>query len=321
MDFNLTKRILPLFISALFVFLPSQAAAEAGSPESAYPAIRFAAIGDFGDDSIASGDVSELVRSWGVDFIITLGDNRYEDRTYDRTVGKHFCGYLAAVTQATNCNGGSASVNAFFPTPGNHDYFDGKGGGINEYLDYFTLPGAGIATSGTSGTELYYDFIMGPVHFFTIDSEAASNSMASLNEQKTWLQTAMTASTTPWQIVYFHHPPYSSGIHGSNPFMQWDFKAWGADAVLSGHDHTYERIVVDDMLYFVNGLGGKSLYPWGPKVKGSEYRYNINYGAMQITASADALFFEFINRSPRRVDGFAILVNPIQTYLPAVFDR
>lgn len=315
-----------LVIILSLVILPNRTPANASpaadeNPAGAYPSIVFAAIGDYGDDSAAAQDVSDLVRSWKVDFVITLGDNRYEDRTYDRTVGGHYCSFLAAVEVATNCAGGKAAVNAFFPAPGNHDYYDGKGGGINEYLAYFTLPGAGITTSGTSGTELYYDFIQGPVHFFTIDSEAASNNPASLAAQKTWLETQLKASTTPWQIVYFHHPPYSSGFHGSNLFMQWDFKAWGADAVLSGHDHTYERIVVDDMLYFVNGLGGKSLYTWGPKVPGSKYRYNINYGAMRVFASANTLNFQFINRSPRVVDGWVIFKESTPTFLPAILHK
>ena len=52
------------------------------------------------------------------------------------------------------------------------------------YLDYFTLPGAGIQTSGTSGSELYYDFVQGPVHFFVIDSQGALSSSANMTAQK-----------------------------------------------------------------------------------------------------------------------------------------
>ena len=58
-----------------------------------------------------------------------------------------------------------------FLVPGNHDYNDG--GGINEYLNYFTLPGTGVASTNTSGNERYYDFIQDDVHFFMIDSDAA----------------------------------------------------------------------------------------------------------------------------------------------------
>ena len=56
----------------------------------------------------------------------------------------------------------------------------------------------------------------------------------------------LAASTAPWKIVYMHHPPYSSSQHGSTPGMQWPFENWGASLVLTGHDHTYERILRDD---------------------------------------------------------------------------
>src|SRR5437667_354261 len=79
----------------------------------------------------------------------------------------------------------------------------------------------------------------------------------------------LPSATEPWNLVYFHHPPYSSGaVHGSSPWMQWPFPAWGASAILSGHDHEYERIVVSGFPYFVNGLGGESIYSFGAPVSG-----------------------------------------------------
>lgn len=67
-----------------------------------------------------------------------------------------------------------------------------------------------------------------------------------------------------------HHAPFSSGSsHGSNPRVQWPFQAWGADVVLSGHDHLYERILkTGGFPYFVNGLGGASIYGFGSAVSG-----------------------------------------------------
>lgn len=38
--------------------------------------------------------------------------------------------------------------------------------------------------------------------------------------------------------------------------MRWPFKEWGATAVMSGHAHVYERLEVDNLTYFVNGIGG-----------------------------------------------------------------
>jgi hypothetical protein len=264
--------------------------------------IVFAAIGDYGDGSSAAGSVAMLVDGWAPDFIVGAGDNRYGTSTFDQVVGQFYCGYLADAGVGNNCNGGTSPTNAFFPVPGNHDYTDGAG--INEYLNYFTLPGTGVASSGTSGNERYYDFVMGPVHFFALDSQRALASSSDLNAQRTWLQAQLAASASDWQVVLFHHAAYSSGEHGSTTAMQWPFGAWGADAVVAGHDHTYERIDVGGIPYFVNGLGGKSLYTFGTPVTGSQLRYNGNFGAMRIFADSEQMRFEFINIAGAVIDTF-----------------
>ncbi|WOH37644.1 PKD domain-containing protein [Thalassotalea fonticola] len=262
--------------------------------------IVFAALGDFGDGSNAEADVASMVNDWLPDFIITAGDNRYGSDSYDEVVGQFYCNFLTDVSSGNFCDGGNSSINAFFPTLGNHDYSDG--GGVDEYLSYFSLPGVGITTNNTSGSETYYDFVDGPVHFFALDSDLAWRNAANMNAQKSWLQALLATSISPWQVVYFHHGAYSSANHGSHPHMQWDFADWGVDAVISAHDHTYERIKQDDILYFVNGLGGRSLYSFGSPVAGSQVRYNGDHGAMRITASVEQMQFEFINRLGTVID-------------------
>lgn len=83
------------------------------------------------------------------------------------------------------------------------------------------------------------------------------------------LQNQLAASTAPWKIVILHQSPFSSGDHGSFPRLQWPFETWGADAVLSGHDHIYERILKNSFPYFVNGIGGASVYSFGTPVSGA----------------------------------------------------
>jgi len=262
----------------------------------------FASIGDFGEGNNAASNVAMLVDSWSPEFIVIAGDTRYGAKTFDQVVGQFYCEYLTDAGVGNNCNGGTSPANAFFPVPGNHDYTDG--GGINEYLDYFTLPGAGIASSNTSGNERYYDFVMGPVHFFALDSQAALNSASDRAAQRAWLQAQLAASTADWQIVLFHHAAYSSGQHGSTTAMQWPFTEWGADAVIAGHDHVYERLEIGGIPYFVNGLGGKSLYSFGTPVPGSQFRYNGSYGAMRMSVDTEQMTFEFVNTSGVVVDSF-----------------
>lgn len=255
---------------------------------------RFAALGDFGYAGRAEQDVARLIDSWKPDFIITLGDNNYdlgEGRTIDANIGQYYQAYIG---NYTGKYGPGASVNRFFPSIGNHDLYTAVG---QAYLNYFTLP----------GNERYYDFVKGNVHFFVLNSDPLEpDGVTSTSVQARWLQQHMSQSTASWKVVYFHHAPFSSGHHGSTLEMQWPFRAWGASAVISGHDHHYERIVADGIPYFVNGLGGRSIYtPYTP-VTTSKKLYSANYGAMLIQASADSMYFQFINRAREVVDSYTI---------------
>ena len=102
--------------------------------------------------------------------------------------------------------------------------------------------------------------------------------------------------------MYAHYPPYSSGPHGSTDWARWSYGDWGADAVLSGHDHTYERLLVDDVTYFVNGMGGYAIYNFGDILESSQAHYNSDYGAMRVEAMDDKLLFQFFNRKYELID-------------------
>ena len=235
--------------------------------------VTFAAIGDYGGDNANEQAVADLVDSWGVDFVVTTGDNSYGSTAIDDNIGKYYSDYIGNYIGSY----GSGSVtNRFWPAMGNHDYTDG--GGSTAYFNYFTLP----------SNERYFDFVKVPVHFLVIDSnEAGLGSPASVGDgrsdtsaQGAWLQAQLAASTSPWKIVYMHHPPFSSCILMGEVAMQWPYENWGATAVLAGHDHVYERILHDDnsdgedFPYFTTGAGGRSLYSFGTPVAGSQVRYN-----------------------------------------------
>jgi hypothetical protein len=255
--------------------------------------MRFAVIGDYGQAGNAENNVALRVKSWNPAFIVTAGDNNYDSgsaASIDANIGQYYHSFIFPYTGGY---GQGASENHFFPILGNHDWVAPN---AQPYLDYFTLP----------GNERYYDFVQGPIHFFMLDSDPAEpDGITSDSIQAQWLKTGLENSTSPWQVVILHHAPYSSGLHGSNPTLQWPFAAWGADAVLAGHDHTYERLTVDGIPYFVNGLGGKSIYsPFGVPVIGSQIRYNGDYGAMLVEASDTSLVFKFINTSGSLIDTY-----------------
>ena len=257
-------------------------------------AVKFAVIGDFGLDGVAEADVATLIHSWQPDIIITVGDDNYPSGaadTIDANIGKYYHDYIFPYI---GTYGPGADVNRFFPTLGNHDWYTA---GAQPYLDYFTLP----------GNERYYDFVWGPVHFFALDSdENEPDGFLAGSVQAAWLQQGLAVSTSPWNIVYMHYPPYSSGAHGSISWMQWPFAAWGADALLAGHDHLYERLLVDGIPYFIDGTGGGSLYNFGTPVPESQFRYNTNFGAMRVTASETEMLFEFYNRVGKLIDSYQV---------------
>ena len=276
----------------------------------------FAVIGDYGTDQRGAREVAAMVASRRPEFVITTGDNYYMEAAgtqtgrYDNSAGAYYGAWMKDIsTTGSRYPVGTAAINSFFPSLGNHDYSDAKSA-VNDYLAYFCLPGAGFAN--TSGSERYYEFVQGPVHFFALDSNAEEpDGTSSTSRQAQWLQQQLAASTSPWNIVYFHHSPFSSdSFHGSTRRMQWPFAEWGADAVISGHAHTYERISRDGIVYFVNGLGGGERREFGSPVAGSMVSYNSDWGAQIVTATNTTLDFEFFNASGELVDGWRLFATP-----------
>ena len=255
---------------------------------------RFAVIGDYGTGDQNEARVADLVKSFAPDFIVTTGDNNYpegKEKTLIKNIGNYYCDYIfnwdAPVDQ--QCNGNTVQLNRFFPSLGNHDYDNSKGN--VPYLNYFTLP----------GNEIYYDFIWGPVHFFVLDSNKDSA------VQQIWLEEKLRSSVQPFKIVYFHHPPFSTGTHGNTKKMQWGFQ--GADLVLSGHDHIYERFTERNgsvPVYIVNGLGGQNKRNCNEnsfdRDRFEHFCYDEKYGAMLIEANTTEMVVKFITVDNKIVD-------------------
>ena len=258
--------------------------------------VVFAVIGDYGSADENAEKVANLVKSWEPNFIITTGDNNYpygEEETIDAAIGQFYHSYIFPYNGRF---GEGASFNRFFPCLGNHDFLSDDG---QPYFDYFTLP----------GNERYYDFTWGPVHLFALNNipgeENEPDGVGVSSVQAAWLRDTLAASTSAWNIVYMHYPPYTSGdTYGSTDWAQWPYRDWGAHAVLAGHDHIYERLVIDTVPYFVNGAGGGGLYGFGPPVLGSVAEYNDDYGAMLVIATEHRISFQFITWQGYVVDYF-----------------
>ena len=274
---------------------PTPAATSTPTPTPEPLTVRFAVIGDYGQAGPAEAAVADLVKSREPDLIITTGDNNYPDgqaSTIDDNIGQYYAGYIHPYQGAY---GPGAAENRFFPSPGNHDWNTPD---LIPYLDYFTLP----------GNERYYDFVRGPVHFFALDSDSREPDGVSADSiQAGWLRDRLAASDSPWKIVYMHQPAYSSGRHGSTEWMRWPFAEWGASAVLAGHDHVYERLIVNGLPYFTSGLGGHpARYIFLLPHRGSQLRYNDDYGALFVEATETELVFEFANVAGEVIDRYVL---------------
>ena len=280
---------------------PSVTPAACATPECVTPALaqRFVIIGDYGSSGPSEANIAALVARLRPDFVVTTGDNNYpygEAETIDENIGRYFHAFIAPYRGRF---GSGARENRFFPCLGNHDWYSL---GARPYLDYFSLP----------NNERYYQIVRGNVQLFALDSDANEPDGTTVgSKQAHWLEALLGASEVPWRVVFFHHPPYSSGlVHGATVEMRWPFAEWGASIVYSGHDHTYERLAVDGLPYIVNGVGGTDdLYELGEPVPESLVRHTDVHGLVLVTASATDFVSRFLDERGVELDVVALHKN------------
>jgi hypothetical protein len=211
---------------------------------------RIWVLGDSGTANANARAVRDAYRSWVEsalpDFWLMLGDNAYPDGTdaeYEAAVFDTYPEELRA--------------SALWPTIGNHDdHTVDPGTGLPPYFGIFTLPAAGEAGGVPSGSEAYYAFDWGSVHFVSLDSQRASRAVN--GPMLTWLAQDLAATDAEWIVAFWHHPPYSKGSHDSDAETQLRemrqnalpiLEAYGVDLVLTGHSHAYERSFLVDGHY------------------------------------------------------------------------
>ena len=91
--------------------------------------------------------------------------------------------------------------------------------------------------------------------------------------------------------------------------MRWPFQAWGATAVIGGHDHTYERFNIDGIPYFVNGLGVESTNRFCNEIVVTplpEICHERVHGAMLIEADSCQITFQFVTHDEVLIDSHTV---------------
>jgi acid phosphatase type 7 len=225
------------------------------SPPAGAPApIRVWVLGDPGTRTASQRAVRDAFYQANqgryTDLWLMLGDNAYQSGTDAEYQGAVFDMYPQTLR-----------TSVLWPTLGNHD----TGGSTSfvdtyPYFQMFTLPRNAEAGGLASGTEHYYSFDFGNVHFICLDSQTANRSKN--GPMADWTTADIAATTAEWIIAFWHHPPYSKGSHNSDTDpqlveMRRNFlpilEAGGVDLVLSGHSHSYERSFLIDGHYGTSG--------------------------------------------------------------------
>ena len=211
---------------------------EADSDET----VRVWVVGDSGTGDNSSAAVRDGFLTFAgdreADLWLLLGDNAYPDGTDQNYQSAFFDSYPDLLRRTV-----------VWPAYGNHDAHSADAARQSgPYFEIFTLPSSGQAGGVPSGTEAYYAFDHGQVHFIALDSSQSDRSAD--GAMLRWLAEDLAANRKPWVIAFWHHPPYSKGKHDSDrkrrmiemrenalPILE----ASGVDLVLSGHSHGYER--------------------------------------------------------------------------------
>lgn len=265
---------------------------------------RMAFVSDFGTLQGSEADVANMIKGWNtqapLDAIVTSGDNDQNNGDdYVNRVGNYYDEFIYGRGSATQ---------RFLPVPGNHDWgYPTSRWTLTDYEAFFTIPDA--SQGNTSGNERYYNYRVGDVEVFMLDSDTHEfDGTSSTSIQAQWAQQAIQNSTAAWQIVSFHHAPYTSASsHEDATYMAWPFQQWGVDLVVNGHNHVYERVNVDGLRFVQNGMGGwDGLNGFGTIDPRSEVRYNAQNGAILLEANSTSLSYQFINTDGQVIDTYSM---------------
>jgi acid phosphatase type 7 len=184
------------------------------------------------------------------------------------------------------------------PAPGNHEYGTTSASGYS----YFGSA-AGDPSKG------YHSYDLGAWHIIALNSNCGNVGGCGTGspEERLWSDLTAHASAT-CTLAYWHHPRFSSGTtHGSDPTYTAFWQALfdhGADVVLVGHEHNYERFALqkpdgtadaaNGIREFVVGTGGRSQYGFGTPIANSQVRNGTTFGILKLTRHPTSYDWQFV---------------------------
>jgi hypothetical protein len=261
------------------------------SPPSGGQTVSIVAVGDTGmcsaRDSVQR--TADLAARYGGPLLL-LGDLAYDRGTSDE--------FMNCFDPAWGKLRGR-----WHPLPGNHDYGTPNAAG---YLQYF---GAAAAPHG----RIYYSVRIGEWLVLMLDS---NEQWRAGSPQYEFVRSELAGNRGTCTLAAWHHPLFSSGPNGSNPHMR-DLAALlhqnGADIILSGHDHLYERFArqtadgrpdAQGFRQFIAGTGGVRLYAAARREANSEVVVS-SHGVLRLTLHANSYDWAFVDNSGDVIDAGA----------------
>lgn len=245
--------------------------------------------GDIGDCNSDGDEATAALLDAIPGTVFTTGDNAYPSgrerdftECYDPSWGRH--------RERTR------------PAPGNHDFRTADGAA---YFDYF-----GASAVNADG-DPWYSYDLGGWHIIVLDSRCdTAEDCGPDSDQGRWLAADLAANDAACTMAIWHVPRFSSGFHGDDtdidPFWRALYDA-GADVIVNGHDHDYERFAPQDpdgnedrergIREFVVGTGGTALRPFEETAPNSELRAAVSQGVLRFILRDDRYDWEFIPTS------------------------
>jgi hypothetical protein len=264
--------------------LPASASSATAASEPAWAQRVLLAAGDISGCGVDNDQATARILDTTPGKIIALGDLAYDDGTW---------------TEFIRCYGPTwgRHRSRTRPVPGNHEYHTS---GAKPYYGYFGAA-AGDPLKG------YYAFDAGGWRIYALNSNCSRiGGCAVGSPQERWLRADLAAHPRKCVLAYWHHPLFSSGRHGNHAAVAplWQtLDAAGAELVLSGHDHIYERFAPQTaagvatpagMTEIVVGTGGRGTYPLRTIRPNSRVRNNTTFGVLRLALRAERLVFRFL---------------------------
>jgi len=245
---------------------------------------RFMVVGDTGTGGKGQYELAGvMLRYWQAfpfEFALLMGDNLYGTEKAEDYKKKFEDAYRPLLDRKVK----------FYATLGNHDESNER------FYEHFNM-----------NKEEYYNFKKGDVSFYSLNSNYMDK------KQLKWFEDKLAGDTSDWKVVYFHHPPYSSGgKHGSSTGLREVveplFVKYGVNVVFAGHEHFYERIKPQKgIYYFISGAGGK-LREGDVKENSplTAKAFDTDLSFMLFEVVKDEMHFQVISRTGQTVDSGVI---------------